>query len=138
MAYLFRQKLNIEEITGIAQLRRKVLIYEPEEYLAALYMHYLRSHNFDIKDCPDLVQIKEHIASFNPELLVFSTDFQTAFSSASSLSQSFPSLKIVTTGYNTDNERVSQFMGLGVLSHLNRRFSRPEDLSTIIKTLLNN
>ena len=54
MAYLFKQKLQINELAGLSQPNFRVLVYEPEEYLGALYAHYLAAHNFDIRHCPDL------------------------------------------------------------------------------------
>jgi hypothetical protein len=142
MAYFFKQKLNMGELSGLARDPRKILIYEPEEYLGALYAHYLKEHNFDVKHCPDLKKIKQIILGFDPELLIYSADSELSAQSQASffrnLSLNFPSLRVVTTGYNLSSENVREFMSAGVSSHINRRFSRPKDLAFLAKTLLNN
>lgn len=66
MAYLFRQKLYLKDLAGLSAPPKKILISEPESYLSALYGHYLEAHNFDIKHCPRLDQIKAALANFSP------------------------------------------------------------------------
>jgi hypothetical protein len=136
MAYLFKQKLQINELSGLSQPNFRVLVYEPDETLGGLYAHYLSLHNFDIKGCPDLAGLKDYINNFQPQILVFSADSAAAFASAKTIFSYYPGLKVVTTGYNLNSEGVSQLMSLGVLSHLNRRFTRPADLPALLKTLL--
>jgi hypothetical protein len=140
MAYLFKQKFNFAELAGLAVLPKKILIYEPEDYLAALYAHYLRMHNFEIKHCPNLGEINEMITSFKPHLLIFCADGVRESSQFPGmilfLSRRFPDLHFLATGYNLSYQGIKELMSAGVQSHLNRRLCRPQDIVEIVKTLL--
>src|SRR5690349_15474859 len=110
MAYLFRQKLNISDLTGFSEKRKKILIYEPENYLYALYEHYLRSHNFDIKHCPELSQLKPALNNFSPHLLIFNLDAFTSGPFKLNIKESFPELTIITIGHGLENQTLKQLM----------------------------
>ena len=142
MAYIFKQKLNMSELSGIIENPKKVLIHEPEEYLAALYSHYLQAHNFDIKHCPNLEQIRESINSFRPDVLVFSVDASSQPAAPARiwkllpyLRSSFPDLRLISTGLGGGNY-MPELMAAGVLGHINRSLHRPQDLGIIIKSIL--
>jgi hypothetical protein len=142
MAYLFRQKLNILELAGREAGLRRVLIYEPEEYLGALYRHYLRMHNFDVKHCPVLGQARQAIADFEPDVFVFCADSESAGTASEIwkllpyLGADFPGLRMVSTGLNSSNEIIRRLMEAGVLGHINRKLSRPQDLAIVVKSIL--
>jgi hypothetical protein len=138
MAYIFKQKLQISDLANLERPLFRVLIYEPEEYLGGLYEHYMKNHNFDIRHCVSLHEINYCLQSFEPELLVYNTDSDKDFSRGRMVFKNYPSLKIITTAYNISHEDARGLMALGVLSHINRRFSRPSDLATLAKTLLEN
>lgn len=139
MAYLFKQKLNLSELVVNSLSPKRVLIHEPEEYLAALYGHYLRQHNFDVKHCPDLEKISKVINIFKPDVLVFCADAPHLagglWNLLPRLSQDFPQLRLVSTGLDSSS-RVKELMAAGVLGHINRKLSRPQDLAVIIKSIL--
>ena len=138
--YLFKQKLNLADLAGLTILPKRILIYEPETYLAALYAHYLRLHNFDIKHCPDLRGIHQLILSFQPHLLIFCADDHKIAAEfpglVLSLSRRFPDLHFLATGYNLSHQGIKELMSAGVQSHLNRRLCRPQDIVHIVETLL--
>jgi DNA-binding response OmpR family regulator len=140
MAYLFKQKINLRELAALEYAQKKVLLHQPEEYLASLYMHYLRFHNFDVKHCPNLAQLRHSSESFQPHALIFSLENSHPSSSIAwllSFKKHFPNTVIVTTDMNTDTETLKKLLSAGVSSHINRRHSRPQDIATITKTLLN-
>jgi len=140
MAYFFKQKLNLADLAGLSAAPKRILIYEPEDYLAALYAYYLRLHNFDIKHCPNLSQVGQMTTAFRPHLLIFAADGLWNGVKTSglilSLSRKFPDLHFLTTGYNLSHQGIKEFMSAGVESHLNRRLSRPQDIVEIVSTLL--
>jgi hypothetical protein len=142
MAYIFKQKLNIHDLAGVVHRQKRVLVHEPEEYLSALYGHYLREHNFDVKHCPDLGKISHLIASFRPDVLVFCSDATHSLSSReikkllSGFSLELPDLRLVATGLNSSGELLRELMSAGVLGHINRKLSRPQDLVVVIKSIL--
>jgi hypothetical protein len=113
------------------------VIFEPEEYLAALYGYYLREHNFDIKHCPDIDKLRSLIISFQPELLVLNADVPGKVSVIpAGLINEFPDLKVISTGYNLNGQGIGELMANGVICHINRRLSRPQDLVILVETIL--
>ena len=144
MAYLFKQKLNIMDLAGQEFRPSKILIYEPEEYLAALYQHHLRLHSFEVMHCLALEQAKLALTGFEPDVFVFCADADNASSNATveiwkllrSLGADFPKLRLVSTGLNSSNDLISQLMRAGVLGHINRKLSRPQDLAVVVKSVL--
>lgn len=142
MAYIFKQKLQIQDLVNIKNSPKRILIYEPEEYLAALYGHYLKMHNFDIKHCPNLEALKPLAEISMPDILIFSAEGGSAFTEKIAwllnFKKNFPNVLIVTTGFKVETEALKQFMSAGVSSHLNRQLTRPQDLAVIVKNILYN
>lgn len=142
MAYLFKQKLRLADLATAERPLPRVLIFEPEEYLAALYGFYLSQHNVEVRHCLALDSLLQQLASFLPRLLVFNAE--AAASSGlkhywlSRCRRDFPELLIVSTAYNADSRRVGDLMDAGVCSHLNRQHSRPQDLALVVMALLQN
>lgn len=132
MSYIIRQKFNIAELVEIAASRPMVLICEPDDCLAALYGHYLSAHNFDVKHCPHLGELRSAWQSTNPRLLLVNAEA----AGSTNFSKEFPGLSVVTVGYNLTANRVKALLNAGVSGHIDRRLSRPEDVAVIIKTLL--
>ena len=138
MAYIFKQQLNLKDLADLDSQPKRILIYEPESYLAALYRHYLSEHNFDIKHCSNLAEVGKIIKDFQPHLLIFSADGDSFKypGMISSLSRAFPGLQLLTTGYNLSNQSIKTLMDAGVLGHLNRRLSRPRDVADVVNAVL--
>jgi DNA-binding NtrC family response regulator len=142
MPYIFRQKLNLTELTGEEFSPKRVLIFEPEEYLAGIYSDYLTAQNFQVQQRQDLYELHEVLIKFVPHVLIFNAEFLPNHSKNQawllSVKKAYPQLHLVTTGYNLNSESVGQLMTAGVSSHINRRLSRPQDLAIIVKSILYN
>ena len=139
MSYLFKEKFNIADLVDTQTQVRRVVICEPEEYLASLYGHYLSQHNFDIKHCPQIDGLKELLFSFSPRLLVLNIEagnLQRGL--VLNLLRQFPNIGVITMGYNTGGDVVKELMDAGICGHVDRRLSRPKDLLYIVKAVLNN
>ncbi len=134
MAYLFRQKFNITDLINPAA-SKKVLIFEPEEYLAGVYELYLKEH-FLVSHTRSLDAVRPAVDVFKPHVLVFNIDGDLAIKFLLNLKPDFPQLLLVSTSF-AGGERVKELMQLGVLGHINRRFSRPSDLAVIVKSIIN-
>ena len=97
--------------------------------LPALYAHYLRAHNFDIRHCPHLALIKDHLLAFHPALLILNADISRKVSGdyvgGFNFSRDFPYLRVVTVGYNLTSKAFEQLMSAGVCSHINRGSAAP-------------
>jgi hypothetical protein len=138
MSYVYRQKLKLSELANLPDLPNRVMIYEPENYLGALYGHYLGFHNFEVRLQADARELSGAVSAFAPHLLIFSADQEGFKFLLRGLTQNFPELKVVTTAYNLSQQSIAELMSLGTLGHINRRFSRPKDLAMLVKTFINN
>jgi hypothetical protein len=141
MAYMFKQKLRIEDLVNIERQPKRIVLYEPEQYLAALYKHYLTAHNFDVKHCPELSLIKQLMSSFAPQVLVYNIEdslknAEPQLNRLIKLKKDFPETFVVTLGFNTSSEMLKLLLQAGVTSHINRKLSRPNDLVYIINALV--
>ncbi|MBI5530619.1 MAG: hypothetical protein HY918_03920 [Candidatus Doudnabacteria bacterium] len=141
MSYLFKQKLNLGDLSLTNREIKRVLVFEPEEYLAALYANYVRNQEFEVRHCLELEEVPALIVKFSPHLLVFNAEaLDSPVKSKSwlvSLKNRHPELHVVTIGYNISSEGVRELMSAGISSHINRHLSRPNDIAHIIKAILN-
>ncbi len=138
MSYLFKEKFNIGDLVNIQTQTNRVVICEPEDYLAALYAHYLSRHNFDIKHCPQVETLTGVLKLFSPRILVFNVDAQKSGRRLIlGLRRQFPGISVITVGYNTSGELIKELMSAGVSGHIDRRLSKPKDLIHIVKAVLN-
>ncbi len=141
MAYFFRQKLNIADLTVLTAQPKKILIYEPEEYVFALYRYYLTAHSFDVYNCPKLSEARDKVSSWKPHVIIFNADCLSPSTMVqlgrlfSDLSFDFPGLRLISTGLSGE-QQVKELMAMGVSSHINTRFSRPHDLVHIVRSIL--
>lgn len=140
MAYLFRQKFNVADLARIPEQKNRVLIFGFDVYLCQLYESLLCLHSLDVKHCATEESLRLALADFFPRLLLL--DLDSLGSAGESWLKSlyfrwdFPSLIIVTISRNLDAQSVGKLMGAGVSSHINREYSRPQDVATVVKTLL--
>lgn len=142
MRYIVKQKLNIADLVNIKQQNHKILLYEPEDFLAGLYLKHLIGGDFEVKHSPVLELLYGHIKEFNPKVIIFnldtSIDINTKINWLKNFKKESPEVYIITTGFNTTSEILRIILGLGISSHINRRLSRPQDIVVLAKTLLKN
>ncbi len=139
MTYIFKEKFKIADLAHTPTQSHRVVVCEPEEYLAALYGHYLSAHNFDIKHCPQIGKLREVLNSFRPRLLILNIEEKNADGGlVQNLRRQFPNIRLITMGYNTGGEIIKELMNAGICGHIDRRLSRPKDLIYIVKAVINN
>ena len=141
MDYIFAQKLNMKNVRSDFEYPPKlVAIFEPEEYLRALYEKKFRAHNFLVQQISGTKQLLGLLDLLTPDLLIinsqFSADHRLVISFLKQLHVKFPSLPKVSLGKDLPAEHLKQLMSYGVVSHVERRLSRPNDLVAIAKTIL--
>ena len=140
MSYILKQKLNIKDFVGFQSPVHKIVLHEPEEYLSALYAHYLREHNFEVKNCSSLDQLRDSVEDFAPKILIFSVESPTNLNFKANwllnFKNNFPQITIITTGFNTSSDILKLLLQAGISSHMNRKLTRPQDLAIIAKHLL--
>jgi DNA-binding response OmpR family regulator len=140
MAYIFKQKLQIQDLVDYGHILKRVLIHEPEEYLSAIYTQYLKADNFEVQNCSTLEALKELAKSFTPDILVFNIEYlnnpNVVGAWLLNFRKDFPYAAVITIGFNDNSENLKKLMSVGISSHINRKHTRPQDLAVIVKNIL--
>jgi DNA-binding response OmpR family regulator len=140
MPYIFKQKLDIRELVDLPVKPRKILIAEPEEFLLALYAYHLSNSDYFVKPCRELLALEEAAESFVPHLLVINASLLGSKGAPGHflgrLRRLNPSMQVVTVGQNTEPQELKFLMAAGSNAHIDRRHTRPEDITAIVKALL--
>ena len=138
--YLFKQKFDLRELTGISEEPKRILVAIAEEYLRALYIGHLSEENFYVKPCGQMDALHEKAAGFSPHLLVVGagsgSETSALVRSLVRLKEFYPGLVVVAVGFGSGQEDIKKLMAAGVNAHIDRKFSQPKDIVTIVKTLL--
>lgn len=119
--------------------KKNILLVEPEEYLFNLYSKYLVENGFVVKDCREIAKLNLVVKNENPEILILSLDITPDtyefFYLLGGIRKVNSEVKIITMGHNAPPDVVKNCMSLGVCGHMDRRFTRPQDIVLIVKTL---
>lgn len=140
MAYLLRQKFNINELVSLSNRAKKVLLAMSEENLREIYERHLKIHGFKTIGCHFANHAQVALALPDCDLLVI--DFNAAQESQDKMeflkiiNRNFPKIPVVTVGNALGNVLLEKLMALGIVGHLDRRLTRPADLAAIIKTFM--
>ncbi len=140
MPFLIKQKFNIYDLAPEVIGQNKVIVLEPDFYLANLYKKYLEQSDFLVSRCshPDYAQ--DHLAIFSPKaLLVNSDSYKNVKMAAKAIEQYLllvPGLVVVTLGFNTNSEDLRHLLDVGVCGHINRWSSRPKEIVELFNSLV--
>lgn len=135
MPLMFRQKYYLGESLTKASWRPKlILVLEPEEYLLRIYARYFSFPYFQFQACQTWADFKRQLVTLVPDLLIVNTD--QWFYDLLQLKIHWPSQPIISLGHNLTPEQLKQLMAYGISGHINRKFTRPQDLVEVVKTIL--
>lgn len=139
MNYLKKQKFNILELIETSSNLR-ILFYEPHLTLGEIYKNYLRQKKYEIIDCYELTDLEDLISKNEPHTVIFSIHNLNIFSEIvkkiQRVSNKYSRLPILSYAYELPAEHVSNLMKAGIVSHVDRKFSKPKDLVFLIETIL--
>ncbi len=139
MAYIFKQKFDIRELTGQPKAVKRVMVFEPEIDLCGLYAYHISAADYFVKSCSNSGVFINHLQEFLPHLLL--VNHQAVLSQSSSffkkIRQEHPELLVITIGLGAGAEDLKNLMSSGVSAHLDRRTTKPQDIVAVIASLLN-
>ncbi|GEM_PF-747751 len=140
MSYLFKQKLDLRELTGQVLPAKLIIVAEPEEYLLALYSYYLQKNNFEVIHCTQGIELLELIERHTPHLIIFNPrsygGIKEAVKFVNNLIGAYPFVPIVTIGNDISTEDLRALMSSGIASHIDRRLSKPMDVVHVARSIL--
>lgn len=140
--YFFKEKFHISELVPVQIYTRSILVAEPEEYLRQIYVNNLSKHGYVAEHCGNLSDVVNLVGSGSHGAMILSPHMEKGlkrfYEVVGYIREIRPSLVIITVGESLQPEILSNLMSLGVVSHLDRRFSRPKDIIEIINSVLKN
>lgn len=141
MVYLLKQKFNIRELTELAKPLKRVLLVVEDEVLSEIYRRHLEAHEFEVRALAfgDHLKIVSHLGHCDLLVLEIRHAQETAkLEFLRIVARQYPYIPAVTVGFGLEEQILRILMDLGVVGHLDRRFSQPRDLVTMIKTVVHN
>ncbi len=139
MDYVSRQKFNINELVNAPRNQKRVLLVISEEYLREIYCRHLEANDFEVfvsnfGNHPVIARFLNFSDILIIDLKNSEEDDKLDFLKI--IAREFPQISVITVGHGLDEKLLRPLMALGVVGHLDRRFSRPQDLIDIAKTIL--
>lgn len=142
MAYLLKQKFKISELVPNLSPARRILLVEPEYYVKHVYLKHLKEHGYEPFHSANLSDALLILKNMNADAAILNPhaedEYKNFISRLSVLRNLYPSLPVITVGQSLPVSILSEIMALGVISHLEKRLTRPGDIITVIKTILQN
>lgn len=141
VTYITKQKFNLRELVGPLAPTKIILLVINEENLREIYRRQLIAHNFQVYASPlgDVVAMAHYLNSADLLIVELADTSDDKLEFLKIISKDFSNLPIVTVGHTVSGSILAKVMSLGVVSHFDRKFSRPADLAQIVKALfLNN
>lgn len=133
MTYIAKQKITI--ITS-SRPPLRVLVAQLDPILNRLYIRHLEK-DFEVSPSLSHSRLENDILVFAPNLVLLNADTPGVFPhTLARLRSMFASLPIITTGLDTSEEQLGLLMAAGVAGHINRKFTHPRDISTIVAQTL--
>ena len=140
MAYVIKQKFQISELVNLPVVSKRIFVVEPDEYLLALYFYHLSRHGFEVKTSQAVDRLREELKGFSPQLILINLEIFDVLARAKTEDFLFhsPATRIITVGLGNSDEQIKSLLGRGVSAHIDRKFTRPQDVVTLAKTLIKN
>jgi DNA-binding NtrC family response regulator len=136
MHYVFQQQFNIGMVAASPVL---AVIIDPEAEISTLYSRHLENagvvsaifHSFNDSTFAHIIEHHPHVLIINQELLNTG-----GFMSLERLRSLHPEMVLITVGEHVTEEVMDRLMELGVSCHINRVYTKPEDISVTVLELL--
>ncbi|MEK7618348.1 MAG: hypothetical protein AAB410_04330 [Patescibacteria group bacterium] len=137
MAYITKQKFNIRELVGSLPPTKTILLVINEENLREIYRRQLIEHNFQVNTAvfADVVAMARYLNSADLLIVELANTSDEKLEFLRIITKDFSNLPVITVGHTISGNILEKVMSLGVVSHLDRKFSRPADLALMVKTL---
>jgi DNA-binding NarL/FixJ family response regulator len=122
-------------VSAVARPAATVLLAALDPVLARILTLHLEQDFMVIVSEYPLVEMS--IRSHSPSVMVFDTGSDPArVTLLRNMLRQFPLLPVITTSTTVDEAFLDTLMGLGIRGHINRRYSRPQDIAEFVKESL--
>lgn len=137
MSYLFIEKTQISNKVKQKISAPRVLVAEPETDFLNLISYVLSKENFEVRSSSVFEEIFEVFKEHQPKVVILGTKFLMHPEFAKlRMDPGFSNIILISIGDSIENEELKRAMNNGFSGHLDRKFSRPQDLVQLINCLL--
>lgn len=141
MKYIHKKVFKISDLAELENQLRKIVIISEDKALAEVYSNFLEDSNYSIhiSGFSDISVLTNKISTSDLMVIDFSgVDYDSKIDFAFSVSKHFPALPIVSIGLHLHPDHLSVIMDFGAVGHIDRKFSKVQDIGHILKTILIN
>ncbi len=138
--YVTKEKFNIQDLVELAVKPSRVLLISPDEMLAQIYQRHLEAHQFVVSSQRDQALLSEMAELVKCDLLILDIINDRLVEQQKwlmSLRDAYPSIKIITVGMGLSETDLTRLMSAGIMGHIDRKLTRPQDLVILIKSIIN-
>lgn len=134
MQYIYSKKMFYKP----ELLTHKVIVLEEDSALRNMYCKYISEAGYlslPVKTHEEIIAaVVEHV----PTALILNPIYQGELLTnlLNRLRKISPDMHLVSIGFSVTDAQMRELMRLGVRSHINRMFSTPRDVVTILKNLI--
>jgi DNA-binding NtrC family response regulator len=138
--YLTKEKFNIHDLVNLSVKPHRILVISPDEALRQIYQRHLEADQFVVRSShfEDWLKIAEDLITFDLLILDIVNERLTEQQKwLSELRGNYPSVKIITVGMGLSETDLTTLMSAGIVGHIDKKLTRPQDLVLLIKTFIN-
>ncbi len=137
--YLTKEKFSLKDLAEVHLRSPRVLLVINEETLRNIYRKHLETENFFVNpvEFSEIFEVYEGVKDADILILDFEVSvFYQRLDFLKSLRKAFPGLPVVTVGESLGEDMLTMLMSAGIVGHIDRKYTRPQDLLCLIKTVI--
>lgn len=138
--YLTKEKFNIQDLVDLSFKPSRILVISADEMLRQIYQQHLEANKFlvGLGHYKDLIPASEELTQYDLWILdIVNELFDEQQQWLVVAKNSYPNVKIITLGMGLPEGYLTNLMSAGIVGHIDRKLTRPQDLVLLIKTIIN-
>ncbi len=139
MEFVTKQNFKIQELVELPRSGFQALLIFNDIPLREIYIQHFKNKNFQAIafSFGEFHTILEYLEKVKLVILeLTSGEEQDKLRFLQTTVEKFPDLTFITVGNSLEKEILNEFMQLGAVGHIDRKFTRPEDLADLASMLI--
>jgi len=140
MHYLIKQDFNFQDLVDWPRFSNRVLLIINEEPLRQIYSRHLLENRFEVfaSDFGNFHEISKKLETVNLMVLELKPkQEEDRLEFLKTVVNHYPKVSIITIGHALKTESLESLMALGAAGHIDRKYSRPQDIVYLANTIIN-
>jgi len=138
MNYIFTEKFIRPGLKVQNVYPKVVLVADPQPEICSIYLRHFNDASFITQVCNKYETLAGILRELDPHLLVLTlTPLKTkAEATVKKIMVRHPFMRIITLARTESESDPRRLLGLGVVGHLNKELTRPQDIVTLAQHVL--